>query len=67
VANDTESQVPAPPKPQPKKAQPPPDRDAIALKTKKCGEVSKPEAIPAAIYSAQRTEASQVYSSTARH
>lgn len=31
LANDTESQVPAPPKPQPKKA-PPQDPDAIALK-----------------------------------
>lgn len=55
VANDTKSQVPAPPKPEPKKQAVKDDPTAIALKSKRATERDKPRVTPAG-HSAQQRE-----------
>jgi periplasmic protein TonB len=63
VANDTESQVPAPPKPQPKKTQAA-DPDAVALKTKNARKAAPERPSPQKYSSVRDPKPNQVYSST---
>jgi TonB family protein len=63
VANDTESQVPAPPKPQPKKVQTP-EPDAVALKTKNARKAAQERQSPQKYNPLKDPKPNQVYSST---
>src|SRR5918996_627792 len=63
VANDTESQVPSPPKPQPKKVQTP-EPDAIALKTKNARKAAQERQSPQRYNPLKDPKPNQVYSST---